>query len=106
MAHIARVVVYLDLDVEVLPSWTRWAWTVPPVSPSAARHRPSAAGGDTGSKGVDVSGWVAEEEEAIARASARDWHHLISCMASSQYNLLSYPDHSSPVHGGLLVVRP
>uniref|UniRef100_A0A7S2GPR6 Uncharacterized protein n=1 Tax=Haptolina brevifila TaxID=156173 RepID=A0A7S2GPR6_9EUKA len=36
----------------------------------------------------------------------RDWHTLIRCLARSHYALLSYPDHSSPVHGGLLFVQP
>ena len=75
----ARVVVYLDMDVEVLPRW-------PSLLLAAARR--------------DLDG-----DETI-RATGRDWHHLVSCTSRSDRTLLSYPDHSSPVHGGLLFLRP
>ena len=78
----ARMVVYLDLDVEILPRWPALLTT--PRSPQAPRRR---------------------DDESI-NAVGRDWYQLITCAHRSRYSLLSYPDHSSPVHGAFLMLRP
>ena len=71
----ARLAVYLDLDVEVLPSWS-------------LRLLPAAVG----APGV----------EAEARKTAEDWMHLLRCADTRRWALLSLPDHSSPVNGATI----
>lgn len=68
MEH-TKVVVYLDLDVEVLP---RWSLLLLHSHPS--RHT---------------------DRQVVAVAS--EWAHLTACASSSASLLFSYPDHSSPV---------
>ena len=68
----ARLAVYLDLDVEVLPSWS-------------LRLQPAAVG----AAGV----------EAEAHKTTEDWLHLLRCTDTNRWALLSLPDHSSPVNG-------
>ena len=65
----ARLAVYLDLDVEVLPSWS-------------LRLLPAAVG----APGV----------EAEARKTAEDWMHLLRCADTRRWALLSLPDHTQP----------
>ncbi|KAL3915038.1 MAG: hypothetical protein SGPRY_007398 [Prymnesium sp.] len=77
MEH-TKVVVYLDLDVEVLP---RWSLLLLHSHPS--RHT---------------------DRQVVAVAS--EWAHLTACASSSASLLFSYPDHSSPVHGAVLIARP
>lgn len=83
----ARLVVYLDLDVEVLP---RWSLLLLPPHSSARRVVPSNR--STSDVRVDQA--------------AKDWLSLLRCAEHSNQSLWSYPDHSSPVNGALLVVRP
>jgi len=71
----ARLAVYLDLDVEVLPSWS-------------LRLLPAAVG----APGVEVE----------ARKTAEDWLHLLRCAHTNRWALLSLPDHSSPVNGAAM----
>ena len=73
----ARLAVYLDLDVEVLPSWS-------------LRLLPTAAG----APGV----------EAEARMAGEDWLHLLRCADAGRWALLSLPDHSSPVNGAAIYI--
>ena len=82
MEQSARMVVYLDLDVEILPRWPALLTTL--GLSQAPRRR---------------------DDESIKRVG-HEWHQLIACALRSRYSLLSYPDHSSPVHGGLLILRP
>lgn len=82
MEREARVVVYLDLDLELLPRW----------SAALLLELPARA--------------AARSSDEVVVATGRDWAALIACASRSQYGMLSYPDHSSPVHGALLVARP
>ena len=70
----ARLAVYLDLDVEVLPSWS-------------LRLQPAAVG---------AAGVEAEAHKTT------DWLHLLRCTDTNRWALLSLPDHSSPVNGAAM----
>ena len=75
----SRLVVYLDLDVEVMPSYSLRLFPAAPQS---------------------------ESIEETWRRTEDDWLQLLRCANASNHSLLSYPDHSSPVNGALLIARP
>jgi len=77
----AKIVVYLDLDVEVMPRWT---------SLLLLSQKPAAS----------------RDTDEHVKSIGRDWMNLVICASRSRFSLISYPDHSSPVHGALLVARP
>ena len=77
----ARLVVYLDLDVDVLPRWPLLL-----LLPEGRKQR--------------------SLNDTLVEQAARDWLLLLRCANRSRYSLFSYPDHSSPVNGALLIVKP
>ena len=80
MEREARVAVYLDLDVEIMPRLSALLAEMPGAT---------------------------RDSDDLVTATGRDWAALVSCFdRSRQFALLSYPDHSSPVHGAVLIARP
>ncbi|KAL1526534.1 hypothetical protein AB1Y20_015243 [Prymnesium parvum] len=89
----AQVAVYLDLDTEILPLWSQM------LVQRKEEYWPRGCN----------STWDERLDEAAVQLVAQDWSHLISCAASettNPYLMLSFPDHSSPVNGAVLIVRP
>lgn len=78
----ARVAVFVDLDVELLPQR------------SLALADPSATAA------------ALERAAAPARRVATEWAALLRCASSSNYSLLATPDHSSPVNAAIMLLRP
>ncbi|KAL3895197.1 MAG: hypothetical protein SGPRY_013579, partial [Prymnesium sp.] len=77
----ARVVVFLDLDLEVLPQHSL-----------RILHM--------------LAGQQHAELQKIERLNAKDWMEVLRCVSSSNYTMLATPDHSSPVNAALMFVRP
>lgn len=91
----ARLVAFMDLDVEVLP-WrfkhAGWGW--PRAQGSRSGQTPT-----TGTQSGQTS-------SAYVHGAAIDWLWLLRCALDSPFELLSYCDHSAPINAGLMLLKP